>query len=54
MRKSVLLAISLAYLGGYPIFVSAQDNVTVVMNDGREKSNSISGVFCRLKTMNRL
>lgn len=45
MRKSVLLAISLAYLGGYPIFVSAQDNVTVVMNDGREKSNSISGVI---------
>lgn len=44
MRKSVLLAISLAYLGGYPIFVSAQDNVTVVMNDGRE-SNSISGVI---------
>lgn len=44
MRKSVLLAISLAYLGGYPIFVSAQDNVTVVMNDGRERSNSISGV----------
>ena len=35
MRKSVLLAISLAYLGGYPFFVSAQDNVTVVMNDGR-------------------
>lgn len=45
MRKSVLLAISLAYLGGYPIFVSAQDNVTVVMNDGREISNSISGVI---------
>ena len=45
MRKSVLLAISLAYLGGYPIFVSAQDNVTVVMNDGRENSNSISGVI---------
>lgn len=45
MRKSVLLAISLAYLGGYPIFVSAQDNVTVVMNDGCEKSNSISGVI---------
>lgn len=45
MRKSVLLAISLAYLGGYPIFVSAQDNVTVVMNDGRERSNSISGVI---------
>ncbi len=45
MRKSVLLAISLAYLGGYPIFVSAQDNVTVVMNDGREKSNSISCVI---------
>ena len=45
MRKSVLLAISLAYLGGYPIFVSAQDNVTVVMNDGREKSNSISAVI---------
>ena len=44
MRKSVLLAISLAYLGGYPIFVSAQDNVTVVMNDGSERSNSISGV----------
>ena len=44
MRKSVLLAISLAYLGGYPIFVSAQDNVTVVMNDG-ERSNSISGVI---------
>lgn len=45
MRKSVLLAISLAYLGGYPIFVSAQDNVTVVMNDGRESKNSISGVI---------
>ena len=45
MRKSVLLAISLAYLGGYPIFVSAQDNVTVVMNDGRERGNSISGVI---------
>ena len=45
MRKSVLLAISLAYLGGYPIFVSAQDNVTVVMNDGSERSNSISGVI---------
>lgn len=45
MRKCVLLAISLAYLGGYPIFVSAQDNVTVVMNDGRERSNSISGVI---------
>ena len=45
MRKSVLLAISLAYLGGYPIFVSAQDNVTVVMNDGRERSHSISGVI---------
>ena len=44
MRKCVLLAISLAYLGGYPIFVSAQDNVTVVMNDGSERSNSISGV----------
>lgn len=44
MRKSVLLAISLAYLGGYPIFVSAQDNVTVVMNDA-ERSNSISGVI---------
>lgn len=45
MRKCVLLAISLAYLGGYPIFVSAQDNVTVVMNDGSERSNSISGVI---------
>lgn len=44
MRKSVLLAISLAYLGGYPIFVSAQDNVTVVMKMA-ERSNSISGVI---------
>ena len=45
MRKSVLLAIALAYFGVYPISVSAQDNVTVVMNDGRESSNSISGVI---------
>ncbi len=45
MRKSVLLAIALAYFGEYPINVSAQDNVTVVMNDGRESSNSISGVI---------
>ncbi len=45
MRKSVLLAIALAYFGVHPINVSAQDNVTVVMNDGRESSNSISGVI---------
>lgn len=45
MRKSVLLAIALANFGLYPINVSAQDNVTVVMNDGRESSNSISGVI---------
>lgn len=45
MRKSVLLAIALANFGLYPINVSAQDNVTVVVNDGRESSNSISGVI---------
>lgn len=45
MHKNVLLAIGLAYLGGYPFSVSAQDNVTVVMNDGKESSNSISGVI---------
>ncbi len=45
MRKSVLLAIILAYFGEYPINASAQNNVTVVMNDGRESSNSISGVI---------
>ncbi len=45
MRKSVLLAIMLAYFGVYPINASSQNNVTVVMNDGRESSNSISGVI---------
>ncbi len=46
MRKSVLLAILLAtcYVD-FPLSVSAQSNVTVVMNDGRESSNSISGVI---------
>ena len=46
MRKSVLLAILLAacYVD-FPISASAQNNVTVVMNDGRESSNSISGVI---------
>lgn len=45
MRKSVLLVIALACFVGNPISVSAQGNVTVVMNDGRESSNSISGVI---------
>lgn len=45
MRKSVLLVIALACFVGNPISVCAQGNVTVVMNDGRESSNSISGVI---------
>lgn len=45
MRKSVLLVIALACFVGNTISVCAQGNVTVVMNDGRESSNSISGVI---------
>lgn len=46
MQKKVLFAIGLAGLGGVvsPCTVQAQDNVTVVVNDGKVKSNSISGV----------
>lgn len=46
MQKKVLFAIGLAGLGGMvsPTTVQAQDNVTVVVNDGKVKSNSISGV----------
>lgn len=44
--KKVLFAIGLAGLGGMvsPATAQAQDNVTVVVNDGKVKSNSISGV----------
>lgn len=44
--KKVLFAIGLAGLGGMvsPTTAQAQDNVTVVVNDGKVKSNSISGV----------
>lgn len=46
MQKKVLFAIGLAGLGGIvsPATAQAQDNVTVVVNDGKVKSNSISGV----------
>lgn len=46
MKKKVLFAIGLAGLGGMvsPTTAQAQDNVTVVVNDGKVKSNSISGV----------
>ena len=46
MQKKVLFAIGLAGLGGMvsPATAQAQDNVTVVANDGKVKSNSISGV----------
>lgn len=46
MQKKVLFAIGLAGLGGMvsPITAQAQDNVTVVVNDGKVKGNSISGV----------
>ncbi|WP_297251868.1 SusC/RagA family TonB-linked outer membrane protein [uncultured Prevotella sp.] len=46
MQKKVLFAIGLAGLGGMvsPTTSQAQDNVTVVVNDGKVKSNSISGV----------
>lgn len=46
MQKKVLFAIALAGLGGMvsPATAQAQDNVTVVVNDGKVKSNSISGV----------
>ena len=46
MQKKVLFAIDLAGLGGMvsPTTAQAQDNVTVVVNDGKVKSNSISGV----------
>ena len=46
MQKKVLFAIGLAGLGGMvsPTTAQAQDNVTVVVNDGKVKSNSISGV----------
>lgn len=46
MQKKVLFAIGLAELGGMvsPATAQAQDNVTVVVNDGKVKSNSISGV----------
>ena len=46
MQKKVLFAIGLAGLWGVisPCTVQAQDNVTVVVNDGKVKSNSISGV----------
>lgn len=45
-QKKVLFAIGLAGLGGMvsPTTAQAQDNVTVVVNDGKVKSNSISGV----------
>ena len=48
MQKKVLFAIGLAGLGGMvsPATAQAQDNVTVVVNDGKVKSNSISGVVC--------
>lgn len=46
MQKKVLFAIGLAGLGGMvsPATAQAQDNVTVVVNDGKVKSNSIGGV----------
>ena len=46
MQLKVLFAIGLAGLGGMvsPTTAQAQDNVTVVVNDGKVKSNSISGV----------
>lgn len=46
MQKKVLIAIGLAGLGGMvsPTTAQAQDNVTVVVNDGKVKGNSISGV----------
>lgn len=46
MQKKVLFAIGLAGLGGMvsPATAQAQDNVTVVVNDGKVKNNSISGV----------
>lgn len=46
MQKKVLFAIGLAGLGGMvsPTTAQAQDNVTVVINDGKVKGNSISGV----------
>ena len=46
MQKKVLFAIGLAGLGRMvsPTTAQAQDNVTVVVNDGKVKSNSISGV----------
>lgn len=46
MQKKVLFAIGLAGLWGMvsPTTAQAQDNVTVVVNDGKVKSNSISGV----------
>lgn len=46
MQKKVLFAIGLAGLGGMvsPATAQAQDNVTVVVNDVKVKSNSISGV----------
>ena len=46
MQKKVLFANGLAGLGGMvsPTTAQAQDNVTVVVNDGKVKSNSISGV----------
>lgn len=46
MQKKVLFAIGLAGLGGMvsPTTAQAQDNVTVVVNDGKVKGNSISGV----------
>lgn len=46
MQKKVLFAIGLVGLGGMvsPATAQAQDNVTVVVNDGKVKSNSIVGV----------
>ena len=46
MQKKVLFAIGLAGLGGMvsPTTAQVQDNVTVVVNDGKVKGNSISGV----------
>lgn len=51
MQKKVLFAIGLAGLGGMvsPTTAQAQDNVTVVVNDGKVKSNSISGVESTLR-----
>lgn len=45
MHKKVLLAAGLAIAGGICTPAIAQDNVKVVVNDGKENSNSISGVI---------